>query len=92
MAVVQDNNNVGNIYHSVLQWAGQQTMNDSVLFDEYVFKHDVNPENANSFSVHPADSIECPIFVIDSESEDDHKILVFEDRNLGADMFHKVNV
>ena len=44
-------------------------------FDEYVFEHDVNPKNANSFSVHPADSIECPVFVIDSESEDDCKIV-----------------
>ena len=30
--------------------------------------------------------------LIDSESEDDHKILVVKERDLWADMFHKVNV
>ena len=32
MVVVQDNSDAGNIYHPVLQWAGQRTMSESVLF------------------------------------------------------------
>ena len=91
MAIVQDNSQPGNVYHPVLQWAGHRTKNDSVLFDEYVFEHDVNPNDTTSSNIHSADSIQGPVFVIDSECKDVHRILVAHDRDTWADMFHSIN-
>ena len=61
------------------------------MFDEYVFEHKVNPEASTSFNVHPAHSIEGPVFVIDSESADSHRILVAHDWDTWADLVHIVN-
>ena len=67
-------------------------MKDSVLFDEYIFEHEVNPEALTSFNVYPADSIEGPVFVIDSESADSQQILVTHDQDIWTDKFHNVNI
>ena len=87
MAIVQDDDDETNEFHPVVQWAGHRTNNDSVLFDEYVFQHDLNPDKPTSFNVHPSASIEKPVFVIDCESEDDNKILVATDPEEWADRF-----
>ena len=87
MAIVQDDDDETNEFHPVVQWAGHRTNNDSVLFDEYVFQHDLNPDEPTSFNVHPSASIEKPVFVIDCESEDDNKILVATDPEEWADCF-----
>ena len=90
MAVVKDDNDPNGVYHPILQWADNRTMRDSVLFDEYVFNHDLNPDEATSFHVHLADSIERPIFVIECESETEKKILVANDPETWATKFHKI--
>ena len=90
MAVVRDNGDPDMVYHPILQWAANWTMNDSVLFDEYVFTHTLNPDDAASFNVHPAESIEKPVFVIDCESENESKVLVAHDPDVWGSLFHKI--
>ena len=90
MAVVRDNTDPEMVYHLILQWAANCTINDSVLFDEYVFAHDMNPDDPTSFNVRPADSIEKPVFVIDCESENEEKVLVAHDPDVWGSLFHKI--
>ena len=90
MAIVRDNTDPDNIYHPILQWAENRTMNDSVLFDEYVFTHPLNPDDPSSFNVHPSDSIERPVFVIDCESETEAKVLVAREPEDWGSLFHTI--
>ena len=87
MGIVVEDDTVPIVYHPIVQWAGNRTNVDSVLFDEYDFEHAIDPKGPESFSVHDVESIERPIFVIDCETENHKKILVAKDVDEWANMF-----
>mmetsp|Transcript_37515 Transcript_37515/g.52900 ORF Transcript_37515/g.52900 Transcript_37515/m.52900 type:complete len:82 (+) Transcript_37515:188-433(+) len=74
-------------YYPIVQWAGERTNVDSVLFDEYDFVHTLNTEDPNSFNVHDVDSIERSVFVIDCEEDAHRKILVAKEKDKWTDYF-----
>ena len=74
-------------YHPIVQWAGNRTFVDSVLFDEYDFVHTMDTDDINSFSVHDVDSIERPVFVVDCEEDNHQKILVAKEQDDWAESF-----
>ena len=87
MGIIVEDGVVPIVYHPIVQWAGDRTLVDSVLFDEYDFEHTIHTESPASFNVHDAESIERPIFVIDCEIDDHKKILVAKDVDEWANMF-----
>ena len=87
MAVVVDSSDQDKVYQPIIQWAGDRTTVDSVLFTEYDFGHENNNFDTNSFYVHDVMSIECPIFVVDCETNNHNKILVAADPDKWSEMF-----
>ena len=87
MAVVVDSTDQNKVYQPIIQWAGNRTTADSVLFTEYDFDHRNNDFEMNTFSIHDVMSIERPIFVIDCETDNHNKILVAADPDKWSEMF-----
>ena len=87
MAIVTVDGEEPTKYYPIVQWAGERTFVDSVLFDEYNFEHTLDTDDPNSFNVHDVDSIEKRVFVIDCEQDGHEKILVAKDKDEWADLF-----
>ena len=66
-------------YQPIIQWAGNRTNLDSVLFNEYVFQNDETVDAVDSYSVHDVNSIEDTVFVVDCETKNHNRILVAND-------------
>ena len=87
MGIVVEDGIVPIVYHPIVQWAGDRTNVDSVLFDKYDFEHTIDTDSPESFNVHDVESIDRPIFVIDCEVANHNKILVAKDVDEWASMF-----
>ena len=87
MAVVSVDGEEPKKYYPLVQWAGERTFVDSVLFDEYNFVHTLNTDDPNAFNVHDVGSIERPVFVIDCEQDGHQKVLVAKDKDEWAELF-----
>ena len=87
MAVVVENDAPNKVYHPIVQWAGNWTYNDSVLFDEYAFDHKIDNDDMNLFHRHDVNSIEQPVFVIDCETANHNFVLVASDPEQWCEKF-----
>ena len=84
MAIVKDPSCDDPVYQPVVQWAGERTHCDSVLFDEYNF---VESNDINSYNVHSVESIDKPVFVVDCETHNHNKIIVAHEPNTWPNKF-----
>jgi hypothetical protein len=87
MAVVSVDGEEPRKFYPIVQWAGERTFVNSVLFDEYNFVHTLDTNDPDSFNLHDVESIDRPVFVIDCEQDEHEKILVAREKDEWADLF-----
>ena len=90
IAIVVESTDLDQKYQPIIQWGGDETNKNSVLFMEYEFDFDNMDDQVDTFTAHDTDSMLGPIFVIDCGSDASNFGLVCHDPDTWHEMFYNI--